>query len=86
MKEKFFTRNNVVLFSIAFMVTLLTAIICSMCGAERITVLLTAPMLGVLSVMGIGGLFTIEDMPMPVGPEPGFLGVIVGTLLSLFIF
>lgn len=84
--KKFINRNNVILFAIAFMVTLATAFICCGCGAERITTLLAAPMTGVFSVMGVGALFEIEDMPMPMGPEAGFVGVIVAELLSLIIF
>ena len=84
--KKFINRNNVILFAIAFVVTIVTAIICHFCGAERVTTLLTAPAVGVFSVMGVGALFDIEDMPMPMGPEAGFLGVIVAALLNIVLF
>lgn len=84
--KKFINRNNVILFAIAFMVTIIMAVVCHYCGAERVTTLLTAPMFGVISVMGIGVLFDLEDMPMPMGPEAGFVGVIVAEFLNIIIF
>lgn len=84
--EKFINRNNVILFAIAFVVTIVTAIICHCCSAERVTTLLTAPAVGVFSVMGVGALFEVEDMKMPMGPEAGFLGVIVAALLNIVLF
>lgn len=86
MKEKFLTRGNIALFIIALAVTLITALVCNMCGAERITTVLTAPMGGILSVLLIGALYEIANQKAPMGPEPGILGVIVGTLVSLLIF
>lgn len=84
--KKFLNRNNIILFAIAFVLTLATAAVCNFCGAERVTTLLTAPAAGILGVMGVGALFEIEDMPMPMGPEAGFLGVIVAALLNIIIF
>lgn len=86
MKQKFQDRNNVVLFALAFVVTIVTAVVCHHCCADRITTLLTAPMVGIMGVMGLGALFEIENMEMPMGPEAGFFGVIVATLLSVIIF
>ena len=41
------------LLAIAFAVTLITAFVCNLCGAERVTILLTAPFFGVLSAVGL---------------------------------
>lgn len=86
MKEKFLTRGNIALFIIALAVTLITALVCNMCGAERITTVLTAPMGGILVVLLVGALYEFVNVKAPMGPEPGILGVIVGTLVSLLIF
>ena len=86
MKEKFLTKGNVMLLAIAFAVTLITAFVCNLCGAERITTLLTAPFFGVLSVLGIGALYEVCNQKAPMGPEPGILGIVLGAILNIIIF
>jgi len=86
MKEKFLTRGNIALFVISFAVTLITAIIVNLCGADRISTVLTAPAGGILSVLLIGGLYEITGQKAPMGPEPGILGVVIGTLIALIIY
>ena len=86
MKEKFLTRGNIALFIIAVAVTLITGLVCNLCGAERITTVLTAPMGGVLSILLVGALYEIVNQKAPMGPEAGILGVVFGTIISLIIF
>lgn len=86
MKEKFLTKGNISLFSIAFAVTLIVAVVCYFCGAERMTTLFSAPIGGILSVLIIGGLYELTSEKAPMGPDAGILGVVIATLLSLIIF
>lgn len=84
--KKLINRNNVILFAIAFVITLAVAVICYLSDAERITILMTAPLFGAIGVLGVGALFTMEDMKMPMGPEAGFVGVIVASLINVIVF
>lgn len=86
MKVKFLTKGNIVLFLIAMAVTFITALVCSLCGAERLTVLFSGPMGGILGVLIIGGLYEICNKKAPMGPDPGILGVIAGTLVNILVF
>ena len=86
MKEKFFTRGNIALFVIAFAVTLIAAIIVDLCGADRLSTVLTAPACGILSILLIGGLYEITGQKAPMGPDPGILGVVIGTLVTMIIY
>ena len=86
MKDKFLTKGNISLFVITFVVVFLTAIICALCGADRMTILLSAPSAGILSILLIGGLYEIANMKSPMGPEAGILAVVLGEILNMFIF
>lgn len=86
MKEKFFNRANISLFTVAFVATLLTAVISWVCGGERLTTVFLAPIGGVSSILGVGALCEIEDLELPVGPGAGILGVVTGALLTIIIF
>lgn len=86
MKEKFLSKGNISLFAAAFIFTMLTAVLCNIFGAERLTTVFCAPMGGTLSILGIGALCEIEDLQLPVGPGAGILGVVIGALLTIIIF
>ena len=86
MKEKIFCKANISLFVVAIVFTVVTGLVCHLCGADRVTTIACSPLGGVLSVMGIGLLFEIEKMEMPVGPEAGILGIVAGTIISLLVF
>lgn len=86
MKEKYLNRGSITLFIIAFMFTLVTATICNVCDADKVTIIASAAMAGLVSVMGIGACFEIENLEMPIGPESGFVGVIIGTIIALLVF
>lgn len=86
MKEKFLTKGNISLFAITFVVTMFVAVICSLCGADRLTILFSAPAGGILSILTIGGLYEITDMKSPMGPEAGILAVVLGEIISMIIF
>ena len=86
MKDKFLTKGNISLFVITFVVVFLTAIICALCGADRMTILFSAPSAGILSILLIGGLYEIANMKSPMGPEAGILAVVLGEILNMFIF
>lgn len=86
MKEKIFCKANISLFVVALVITVATGLVCHLCGADRITTIACSTLGGVLSVMGIGALFEIEKMTMPVGPDAGILGIVAGTLISLIVF
>lgn len=86
MKEKFLNKGNISLFTVAFVFTVLTAVVCDLCGAERLTTVFCAPIGGVLSVLGIGALCEIADYRLPVGPGAGILGIVVGAIITLITF
>ena len=86
MKEKFLTQGNIALLAITLVVTILTAAVCNMLGADRLTTLLTAPMGGILGLLGVGALFEVADLKAPMGPEPGILGIVLGSIASMIIF
>ena len=86
MKEKFLTQGNISLFAITFAVTFLVAVVCWLCGADRTTILFSAPSAGILSILLIGGLYEIVEAKSPMGPEAGILAVVLGEILSMIIF
>ena len=86
MKEKYLNRGSITLFIIAFMFTLVAATICNVCGAERVTIIASAAMAGIASVMGLGACFEMENLKMPMGPETGFVGIIIGIIITLLVF
>lgn len=86
MKEKFLTKGNIALFAIAFALTVIVALVCHLCGAERITVEFAGPMGGILGVLLIGGLYEVCNQKAPMGPEPGILGVVAGAIINILLF
>ena len=86
MKEKFLTRGNIALFLITLVVSIAVALVCNLCGADRITTVACAPMGGILSMLGIGGLYEVANAKAPMGPEAGILGVVAGLIATLIIF
>lgn len=86
MKEKFLTRGNISLFIIALAATVIAGFVCNLCGADRITSICTAPMVGILAMLGIGAACEAASLRLTDGPEPGILGVIFGTLACLALF
>lgn len=85
-EKKFLSKGNVMLFLIAVAVTMLTAVACVWLGADRTTAVMAGPMAGILAVLGIGALYDITKQQAPMGPEPGILGVVIGTIVSLMVF
>ena len=86
MKEKFLTKGNIALFTIALVATVITALVVNLCGGERITVQFAGPMGGILGVLLIGGLYEVCNQKAPMGPEPGILGVVAGALINILLF
>ena len=86
MKEKYLNRGSITLFIIAFMFTLGAATISNVCGAERVTIIASAAIAGIASVMGIGACFEMENLKMPMGTETGFVGIIIGIIITLLVF
>jgi len=86
MKEKFLNKGNISLFAVTFLVTVLTAVICNLCGADRLTTVCCAPVGGIISVLGIGALCEIEDVSLPVSPDAGVLGTTLGLILTMIIY
>lgn len=85
-EKKFLSRGNVMLFLIAVAVTLIATAACVWLGADRTTAVMAGPMAGILVVLGIGALYDIAKQKAPMGPEPGILGVVIGTIVSLMVF
>lgn len=86
MKEKFLSKGNVALFAIALVITVLAGIITAAFTEEKVNIVAISAMGGVLSMLIIGGLCEIANYKLPVGPDAGILGVVVGTLLTLLIY
>ena len=86
MKEKYLSKGSIVLFTIALIVTLATALVCNHFDAEKVTIIASSAMAGIVSVMGIGALFESQRLQMPMGPESGFVGIIIGVILNLIIY
>lgn len=71
--KKFLSKNNVILFAIAFVVTIATALVCSLCGVGRITMLFVAPTIGAFSVTGVGAIYEAKGKSFTESPDAGLM-------------
>lgn len=86
MKEKYLSKGSIILFVIAIVATLIAGLVCFWCGADKVTIVASSALAGIVSVMGLGACFEAAKLPMPMGPESGFVGVILGVILTLLLF
>lgn len=86
MKEKILSRGNIALFLIAAVATLATALVCNICGADRITIVASGYIGGTLTVLGIGALYRMVCLIPPMGSEAGILGIITSLIVTLIVF
>lgn len=79
-------RGGLVFLAITMAVTLLTALVSGLCGAEYTTLTITAMCAGTSSAVLVSALFKAANLNAPMGNEWGVLGVIVGTVLTMIIY
>lgn len=83
--KKWFSRANITLFAITTVATLIAAFVCHLCHAENATTVAVASMAGVASLLGIGAIFEMANLKMPMRPEAGVVGVLTGTAITLIL-
>lgn len=79
-------RGGLVLMAITFLLSLLGAVITSLCGAEYTTTVITAQSFGLLGILTVSALFWFADMEEPMGSKWGVLGTIIGTFVTMCVF
>lgn len=76
-------KSEIALIVISLVVTLLTAVVCSLCGASDLTKVVVAASVGIIAVMSMEYLEELVGMRLGNNKRPAYLGIIIGVLLLL---
>ena len=79
-------RGGLMLLAIVLVVTAISALIFSVCGAGYATVLVASECFGLLSIMLVSTMYKIASESAPMGAEWGMLGMIISLLLTMLVY
>ena len=77
-------KSEISLFVILFAVTMLTAIICSLCKAADLTQVVVSASVGITALFGLEYLEEFIGMKLGNNKRPAVMGIIIGVLIALF--
>ena len=76
-------QGGLVLSAIAFLFSLITGVILTLCGSTQTTACFSAQSAGFISIVIVNILLKVCNLRLSVGVEWGVIGTVLGTLITM---